>query len=81
MEPIEFILLIVAAPIISSIRVASSTHVHIDEVNIYSRDHKNAFIFRTKVCSSTKGSKPAKFARTFLKVFSKAGCSSRRGVQ
>jgi hypothetical protein len=81
MEPIEFILFIFTAPIIFSIRVARCFHVHIDEVNIYSRDHKNAFTFRTKGGSSRRGSKPAKFARVVLRVFSLTDCSSRRGVQ
>lgn len=34
-----------------STRVAPSFHVHIDEVNLYSRDYKNALTFRTKGCS------------------------------
>ncbi len=81
MDLIEFILFIFAAPISFSIRVAPSFDVHIDEVNIYSRDYKNAFTFRTKGGSSRRGSKPEKFAWAVLKVFSLTSCSFRRGVQ
>jgi hypothetical protein len=51
----------------------ASADVHIIEGGSYSRDQKKAFTFRITRGSLRRGSKPAKFARWDLKVFSITG--------
>ena len=53
--------------------LAPSIDVHIAEVESYSRNMKNAFTFRMKRWSYTRGANPAKFARWFLRAFRLAG--------